>query len=558
MSEATVSPRARLVELFWQLKQNLDRHPGEGDIHFVHFHTLLNDSAYRQEVIEHAEQHPNRRIRELAQRLRAINGDGSLLGNRSRRRGSPSTQPSPVFIDPDIVETRESGKAGSRLVRTSWIVMVLTLVTVSAGLWALYPSWQQDWRALAHNEQIISGSINGDTHWGAETDWILDGIVYVEDRSTLSIEPGTRIVGRPGSALVVTRGATLNARGTVSAPIVFTSANARGAREAGDWGGVVMLGNAPVNTGESQIEGIPATDKRGLYGGTEAGGSCGVLEYARIEFAGFEVYANNELNGLTLGGCGQGTIIRHVQVHQALDDGVEVFGGNVDLKYLVITGAADDSLDWDEGWQGRVQFLVVQQHSQVGDNAFEGDNLGDNHQAGPISEPVMYNLTLVSPRSRDKHQRAMTLRRGTGGHFHNVIMEGFSGEAVDVRHASTVQGAESGRLTFESVLMNRIGARGMTWFESENLDQDDDNGFDESAWLRSQPGVRFGIDPMLPREATSLTTPDFVPPSHSPARQGAVVPPQGEFWDEAATWLGALRPGTTESWLDGWTAFPVK
>ncbi|HBL87913.1 MAG TPA: hypothetical protein DD399_14085, partial [Alcanivorax sp.] len=140
------------------------------------------------------------------------------------------------------------------------------------------------------------------------------------------------------------------------------------------------------------------------------------IEYARIEFAGFEVYANNELNGLTLGGCGSGTIVRHVQVHRSLDDGVEMFGGTADLRHVLITGAGDDSLDWDWGWRGRVQFLIDQQHPNSGDNAFEADNNGNQHDAEPMSEPVMYNVTLVSPRSHTRHHRAMTLREGTGGH----------------------------------------------------------------------------------------------------------------------------------------------
>ncbi|HAJ43650.1 MAG TPA: hypothetical protein DCM00_13520, partial [Alcanivorax sp.] len=196
------------------------------------------------------------------------------------------------------------------------------------------------------------------------------------------------------SALVITRGASLHAAGNADMPIVFTSGQPQGTRAPGDWGGVVLLGSAPVNQADAHIEGVPANDTRGSFGGDDADGSCGVLEYARIEFAGFEVYANNELNGLTMGGCGSGTIIRHVQVHRSLDDGVEMFGGTADLRHVLITGAGDDSLDWDWGWRGRVQFLIAQQHPNSGDNAFEADNNGNQHDAEPMSEPVMYNVTL--------------------------------------------------------------------------------------------------------------------------------------------------------------------
>jgi hypothetical protein len=281
-----------------------------------------------------------------------------------------------------------------------------------------------------------------------------------------------------------------------------------------------------------------------------------VLEYARIEFAGYEVYANNELNGLTLGGCGSKTIIRNVQVHRALDDGIEIFGGNVDLRHILITGAADDSLDWDMGWTGRVQFMQIQQYAGVGDNAFEADNREGAYQVEPVSEPTLYNVTLQSMNSREKYQRAMTLRRGTGGHFNNIVIAGFSGESIDITDIETVARIQEGKMSFGGLLIADIGADGKRFFAEELADQDDDGGFDEATYL--SPRASVGVSPQFLKVTQSETEPDFRVASSSAAKDGAVPVPQGEFWDEAANYRGAMRPGVSTSWTDGWTAFPAK
>jgi hypothetical protein len=364
------------------------------------------------------------------------------------------------------------------------------------------------------------------------------------------------VQGRPGSALLVTRDGSIQARGTALAPIVFTSSALAGKRKAGDWGGLVLLGNAPVNTADAQIEGLNAGDTRGMFGGSDPRDNCGVLEYVRVEFAGYEVYANNELNGLTLGGCGSKTIIRHVQVHRALDDGIEIFGGTVDLRHILITGAADDSLDWDMGWTGRVQFLQIQQYSGVGDNAFEADNREGDYQAEPISEPTLYNVTLLGMNSQEKYQRGMTLRRGTGGHFNNMIISGFSGEAIDIKDAETVARIDQGKMSFAGLMMSDIGLDGTHFFAEEFGDQNDDGGFDEAAYISE--GASLGINPQFLKVTQSESEPDYRVAASSPAKDNAVAVPQGEFWDEAANYRGAIRPGAVVTWIDGWTAFPLK
>ncbi len=284
-----------------------------------------------------------------------------------------------------------------------------------------------------------------------------------------------------------------------------------------------------------------------------ASDNCGVLEYVRIEFAGFEVYANNELNGLTLGGCGSNTIVRNVQVHRALDDGVEVFGGSVDLKNILVSGADDDALDWDMGWTGRLQFLLVHQYAGAGDNAIEADNLQARHGASPRSEPTLYNISLLSHSSTEKHQRAMTLRRGTGGHFNNVLISGFSAEAIDIQDSSTVENLDDGQLSFAGLLIHNIGADGQSYFADESGQQEDDGGLDEASYFAAH--AELGVDPLWLGAGNALQQPDFRLDASSPAARGAVAIPQGEFWDEAAFYRGAIRPGSNSNWTDGWTAF---
>ncbi|MBD2857821.1 hypothetical protein IB286_02295 [Spongiibacter sp. KMU-158] len=540
------APRGKLVELLWQLKLG---YSNQDNGRSIHFNTLLRDSAYRRDIIEEAASSSNAKLRQLGLSLKMLNVEGELTP--SRHSSSHAEE-----LNPDIAETlrntkpKISAQSGSKEKKQSQLPLILggglVVVLALAALMLL---------SRSTNEITIAGALQGEHVWTADKTWLLSGVVYVESGANLTIEPGTVIKGAEGSALVVTRDANLMARGSATKPIVFTSAQPQGQREAGDWGGLVLLGNAPVNQRQAQIEGVPMSDRRGSFGGTDEKSSCGVLMYTRIEFAGYEVYANNELNGLTLGGCGQGTIVRNVQVHRSLDDGIEVFGGNVDLRNVLVTGAGDDALDWDMGWRGRAQYMLLVQYPGLGDNAIEADNLEANHNASPISEPKIYNATLLSSSSNNKYQRAMTLRRGTGGHFHNMIISGFSREAIDVKDAATVERVVDGKLNFSHVLISNIGPSGADYFPQEFGDANDDGGFDEAASFAG--GVELGSNLQLAFRADQLATPDFsVSPSSAASRRGDAVP-QEEFWDEGADFIGAIRPGAGAAWLQDWTAFPL-
>lgn len=513
-----------LVEQLWQLKRLVDR--GEcADIQFVHLNNLLREPNYRADVLRRAEASGSEKVRKLVGSIRDQDSGMPLMANTG-----------PQYIPEAVKSTPRKRR------HLIWLApLVAAGAAVSVGFTALEPQTIR-----------ISENITAPATWEGGKTYVLEDIVFV-DNTTLTIEAGATILGENGSALIVTRDSQLFSRGRPGQPVVFTSARPEGARSRGDWGGVVLLGNAPVNQPSAQIEGIPASDQRGSFGGPDATDSCGVVEYTRIEFAGFEVYQNNELNGLTLGGCGSNTIVRHVQVHRALDDGIEMFGGTVDLKHILVSGAADDSIDWDWGWRGRVQFAVIQQHADVGDNAFEGDNNGDQHEATPRSEPVFYNVTLAGTGHGAKAHRGMVLREGTGGHFHNMIIDSYAMEAVDTR--DEVRALAAGKqLVFSDNIIATTGTMGSR--QAEQGADDDDYGFDEEAWLRSPENRNhLSISSALHPAARHLTAPDFRP--RIPSRDmPATAPPKSEFFDESATFSGAINPKNPGSWLEGWTAFP--
>ncbi|HEU5058725.1 MAG TPA: hypothetical protein VFU21_19465, partial [Kofleriaceae bacterium] len=297
----------------------------------------------------------------------------------------------------------------------------------------------------------VDADITANTTWTADKTYILATHVFVRG-ATLTIEPGTVIEGENDSSLVVTTSGRLVAEGTASDPIVFTSSQPKGGRAAGDWGGVVLLGLAPINVegGSEVIEGFDAGTEGIEYGGDDASHDCGSLEYVRIEFAGFELSTDNELNALTLGGCGSDTHVDHVHTHMGADDGVEFFGGTASISHLVVTQPDDDGLDWDFGWSGGAQFVIVQQNAVVGNHGFESDNNENDNDATPRSNPTIWNVTLIGsdaePGAAGKTQGGMMLRRGTAGSINNAIIAYFADWAVDVADFATVEQAQGDSL----------------------------------------------------------------------------------------------------------------
>jgi hypothetical protein len=404
-------------------------------------------------------------------------------------------------------------------------------------------------------ETLIEGEIDADTTWTCDNLYILTtDLVFVVGDSTLTLEPGTVVQGDPGTALIVTRGSRLVSEGTVDDPIVFTSSSPEGSRSSGDWGGVVMLGSATLNSGEeNRVEGIDPTDDRGLYGGTDDSSDCGSLEYTRVEFGGFELSLDNELNGLTLAGCGSDTSVRYVQVHRGSDDGIEIFGGSPTLDHIVLTSNKDDQFDMDEGATPQVQFLVVQQDPAESDTGFEWDNSEDDNTLEPHTMPTVWNATVIGSNDSAGIQNGLVLRRGAWGSLHNFIVMGFPVKAVDVRDAESVAGTEDDSLTIENSLFFENGSDGMSHFPAESGADDNDEGFvEEDFFTDAARNNVFDEDPEL-GDPYSLTAPDFVPADGSPAADGAGAPPSG--FDTSATYMGAFEPGG-DDWTADWTAYP--
>ncbi|MGK4003628.1 hypothetical protein WMF31_13440 [Sorangium sp. So ce1036] len=399
----------------------------------------------------------------------------------------------------------------------------------------------------------VAEAISADTTWTADNCYLMKGIVFVERGATLTIEPGTKIMGEKVSlaTLVVKPGAKIDARGTAEEPIVFTSQGEEGDRAAGDWGGVILLGEAPINVegGKASVEGI--TGEGTEYGGDKPEDNSGVLEYVRIEYTGILLSQDNEVNGLTFAGVGSGTKVDHVMVHHTLDDCFEFFGGTVNAKHLICAQNGDDGIDWDLGYKGKLQFVVVQQDPTVADdtNGFEGDNDDDGSLNEPTSEPTIYNATLCGKnKDVDKQQYGMLLRKSTKAHIFNTIVTGFEA-GVDIRNAETeVEIASS--IFFGNVEANIAYEETDADEATESkLDDDDDGGLDEIAWFEGEAS-NSAVDPKI--ADCFAATPDFRPAAT--LTENAATPPDDGFFDTGASYIGAFKADDT--WATGaWVSF---
>lgn len=248
------------------------------------------------------------------------------------------------------------------------------------------------------NTIIVETNITQSTTWTSDRIYELSGRINVTSGANLIIEPGTIIKARAGAeenatALIIARGARLFAEGTATEPIIFTSVADQiepgqitspnlDASVNGLWGGLIVLGNAPISgdAASVQIEGIPPSDQNGLYGGTNATDNSGIIRYVSIRHGGTDIGEGNEINGLTLGGVGSGTIIDHVEVVSNVDDGIEFFGGTVNCTNLLVYNQGDDAYDADQAYQGTVDNFIgiagpESDHSLEFDGP-EGSNVG--------------------------------------------------------------------------------------------------------------------------------------------------------------------------------------
>ena len=383
---------------------------------------------------------------------------------------------------------------------------------------------------------VLEGRLNVDKTLSADYDYLLRGAVFVEGGATLTIDPGVQIFGEQATngTLIIAQGSKIMANGTASDPIVMSSDALVGSRARGQWGGLIINGNAPSNQGVTFGEG-----DTGAFGGNNPADSSGVLRYVRVEYAGIEFSPDNELNGIAFQGVGSGTVVEHVQVHMNQDDGVEMFGGTVNLKYVMVTGARDDSFDWTDGWTGKAQFLVVQHYGDDADNGFEVDNSSKDNEATPRSAATIYNATLVGDPSGPESDNGMLIREGAAGTFANFIVTGFNKVGLDINNEATHAQADSGKLVVKNSIFFENG-------KGNFGDEKDDDGFDEADFAASNGNKE--IDPNL-ADPFNKSTPDFTPGAGAAAVSPAAPPADGFF--ENVNFIGGVSP--SNNWTTGWT-----
>lgn len=386
--------------------------------------------------------------------------------------------------------------------------------------------------------------------------WLIDGVSYVPSGKTLRIPAGTVLsagvdktyTGVEGGVtvtkdihgvLVVVKGAKIDAQGTEANPIVFTSPNAPGSRAAGDFGGVILLGSAPINQPTTTvIEGLPippsAVDI--TYGGSNSSDNSGTMQYVRIEYPGFVLFANNEINGLTCGGVGSGTTLDHIQVTYSRDDSFEFFGGTVNASHLVAAGGDDDDFDFDFGYTGTIQYAVGVKalnstHSTSGGssdaNGIECDNDKTGSGLTPLTHPVLRNITLLGTSSNNSALKiGARFRRNATFDIQYSVIAGFP---VGVTNENGASG------TYANNILHAFGLTGGAVTPSSNADPAENyllfgDGIGSPFYVSDLAGL--DVDQLIP-DATSSS-----PAAGSPYK-------------------GAIDPSTVagNTWLKNWTLF---
>jgi hypothetical protein len=322
---------------------------------------------------------------------------------------------------------------------------------------------------------VLPNAITTDLTLTNDTTWVINGLVRVggdnTNRAVLTIEPGTLLVGNGNTSdyLYVQPGSRIIAEGKAYAPIIFTSADDGVASDRSpapkDWGGVVLSGNAPNNKcAAAPFDCRSEFDPNLRYGGNDPHDSSGILRYVQVRYAGYVFAEGREVNAFTFQSVGDGTVLEYLQAYRGGDDGFEFFGGTVNGRYLVVTEGGDDSFDWDEGWSGKLQFLLSKAGSGLGeDNGFESSNQAQNQDALPRATPTIANFTFLGSATAGD---GMHLKEGTGGRFVNGIVRGFdrNGKAclamfgAPTFAAAGTPAALSGTLTIDRTFLNCAAA----------------------------------------------------------------------------------------------------
>jgi hypothetical protein len=420
----------------------------------------------------------------------------------------------------------------------------------------------------------------------ADTVYTLSGYVKVTNGATLTIQPGTKIIGDTtvaGSSLWITRGAKIVAVGTASSPIVFTSARSAGNRKPGDWGGLLIVGNAKINRTANPIftEG-PTGAAENYAGGTNDADSSGVLKYVRVEFAGYDVSngGGQELNSISSYAVGSKTTYDYVESVTGLDDAFEFFGGKVDIRHMLSFESGDDHFDWTEGYQGRGQYLIALQTSvqqprtgtgtiSSDPRGFEGDGC-ESDKAGctfanaPYSMPVWANFTLIGPGTgvfTATDGNGAVIRRGSGGSFVNGIIARWPGVGISVRDAETRALMDRDSLYFRNIVLAENGSN----FEAAGTNFGSVLKDNATAWNISEATLAGTFSGALPTAGTTVTAANLnLTPTGAAATAGlstftSLLTARTTNYFGAAmpatAYVGAVEPGSTVKWYEGWTVF---
>jgi len=404
--------------------------------------------------------------------------------------------------------------------------------------------------------RVLTGSYERSIELTGGT-YTLKGYVYFSSGATLRIPEGTIIksdISQKG-ALIIERGAKIEALGTVEQPIVFTSGNPAGSRKRGDWGGIILLGNAPTNRPLSPaplIEG--GVDRR--YGGENPSDNSGTMRYVRIEWAGIAAEPGSEINGLTLGGVGSGTTLEYIQVSYGNDDAFEFFGGNVNAKYLVAYATSDDDLDFDFGYTGKIQFAVVQRRPEIADtdagNGVEADNDGAGSSATPFTRPTLSNITWIGPNGDPATEANLNYanrwRRSVRFAVHNSIMMGFPKGGFSIESEASAEAYNTDASVFANNLVHALAnpykvddAAGAIISAADVKSKAEANGCTTYA----SPAEIMLEDPF------NWDNPNYAPKTGSPALSGSNFTGLDAFFTEVP-YRGALGG---DNWLAGWSSF---
>ena len=445
----------------------------------------------------------------------------------------------------------------------------------------------------------VTQDISANTTWTADKTYTLKGFIHVLNGATLTIQPGTKIVGdftTVGSSLFILRGAKINAVGTADNPIVFTSSRPAGQRQPGDWGGLIIVGNAKINrSGAVEVEGTN-TDVNGgsgknysvLYsGGTADDDNSGTLSYVRVEFAGYAPKQDQELNSFTFAAVGSGTRISYLQSMAGLDDSYEFFGGGLVGDHLVSYEAGDDHFDMSEGFKGKLQYLIALQTTQITPRTGSGslatdpegiENDGCNgggcdngYNSTPFTIPVIANFTLVgtgdAATSGTSGGIGMMLRRGTGGYYVNGVVARYPRGGVSLRDNETyVRAGSTGTQDLANAdlaIKNVLFTENSVIFQAPaapNIQNSLDMAGNALVASTTATPALFTAFPATVSATTQASAFDWTPAASSPLATGGLATFTGKLAAAAGSavagtaYLGAAQPNGAK-WWQGWTIY---